>query len=154
MRDNFEIKMIKASLEAGIPVLGICRGIQVMNVALGGTLYEDMCGHKQGLDRHMPSHSVSTSGALSGIYPPVAKVNSFHHQAVKDVAPSLDKCAESDDGYTEGIYMPSHTFFVGVQWHPEHMLESDMSAKRLFETFIHNCDNYRKGRKNDKGSRT
>ena len=151
LRDYFEIKAVHVAIKLGLPVLGVCRGVQVMNVALGGTLYEDMSDHRQKHARHLPSHSVKVSGMLERIYPHTSGVNSFHHQAIKDVAPKLEVCAMSDDGYVEGVYMPGHPFFVGVQWHPEHMTKSDTSAKRLFRQFVNECAKYG-GKKNDKGT--
>ncbi len=154
LRDRFEIRALHIAIKLGLPVLGVCRGAQAMNVALGGTLHEDMSGHRQKLPRHLPSHSVTVSGALAGIYPHTAKVNSFHHQAIKDVASKLEVCAVSDDGHIEGVYMPQHPFFVGVQWHPEHMIRSDASAKRLFRKFINECSKYKGEKRNDKGTCT
>ena len=154
LRDRFEIRALHIAIKLGLPVLGVCRGAQVMNVALGGTLYEDMSGHRQTLPRHLPSHTVTVSGALGGIYPQTAKVNSFHHQAINNVSPKLEICAVSDDGYTEAVYMPHHPFFVGVQWHPEHMIKSDISAKRLFREFINECVKYKGEKQNDQGAST
>ena len=73
---------------------------------------------------------------LYGIYPPRTRVNSFHHQAVKKIGGELCGCAVSDDGYTEGIYLPGNDFFIGVQWHPEHMIYTDECAANLFGEFI------------------
>ncbi|MBQ7821589.1 MAG: gamma-glutamyl-gamma-aminobutyrate hydrolase family protein [Clostridia bacterium] len=150
LRDLFELRALKLALEYGMPVLGICRGAQVMNVALGGTLYQDMPGHRQSGAYHEPHHSVTVTEPLSEIYPEHSPVNSFHHQAIKKQANGLRVCAESDDGYIEGVYMPGHPFFVGVQWHPERMIQTDAAARRLFEKFTHECTAYKmKGKKND-----
>ena len=137
VRDEFEIQAVKAALDKGIPVLGICRGIQVINVALGGSLHQHIDGHMQKLDKMEPSHFVTlTESPLSDIYPKRCSVNSFHHQAVKRVGEGLRICAVSDDGCTEAVFMPGHPFFVGVQWHPEHMTESYSGAGKLFEAFV------------------
>ncbi len=137
LRDDFEIKAVRLALEKGLPVLGICRGIQVMNVALGGSLYQHIDGHMQKLDKSEPYHLVTlTESVLSGIYPKRCRVNSFHHQSVKQAGEGLRICAVSDDGCTEAVFMPGHRFFVGVQWHPEHMIKNDTGAKRLFEAFV------------------
>ena len=137
MRDEFEISVVRLAHKKGIPVLGICRGIQVMNVALGGSLYQHIDGHTQKLDKNKSSHFVTlTESPLSDIYPKRCRVNSFHHQAVKRVGDGLRICAVSDDGCTEAIFLPEHPFFVGVQWHPEHMTKNDTGARKLFEAFI------------------
>ena len=143
-RDALELQALAIAVRAGIPVLGICRGIQVMNVALGGTLYQDMPGHIQTAEYHKPHHKIRVSGCLKGIYPEVCAVNSFHHQAIKSLAGALKVCAFSDDGYIEGVYMPDSPFFVGVQWHPERMIGYDRSADRLFEKFARECDIYKR----------
>lgn len=139
MRDKFEINSVKAAVEMKLPVLGICRGIQVMNVAMGGTLFEDIARHKQNKPYHEPHHAVSVTSPLSKIYPKSAWVNSFHHQAINRVAPELEVCAVSEDGCVEAVYLPSHPFFLGVQWHPERMVKNDASALKLFDEFVHQC---------------
>ncbi len=137
LRDDFELKLVGLAVQKGIPVLGICRGIQVMNVALGGSLYQHMGGHMQELDKSQPSHFVTVTGSpLFECYGGRSRVNSFHHQALKRVAEGLRICAVSDDGCTEAVFMPNHPFFVGVQWHPEHMTKSDTGANKLFEIFV------------------
>ncbi len=136
-RDEFEIRAVRLARKKRIPVLGVCRGIQVMNVALGGSLYQHTDGHMQKLEKNEPSHFVTlTESVLSGIYPKRCKVNSFHHQAVKQIGEELRICGVSDDGCTEAIFLPEHPFFVGVQWHPEHMTKNDTGARKLFESFI------------------
>lgn len=137
LRDAFEIKAARLAAEKKVPVLGICRGIQVMNVAFGGSLYEDMGGHMQRENKSSPSHFVTvTSSPIFDIYGKRSRVNSFHHQAVKRIGDGLRICAVSDDGYTEAVFLPGHPFFVGVQWHPEHMVRTDASAAKLFEKFV------------------
>lgn len=146
-RDEFEIALVKLCAMRGIPTLGICRGIQVMNVAFGGSLYQDINGHMQNAPKSEGCHEVRVTDMLARIYPEAASVNSFHHQAIKRVAPSFTVCARSDDGYVEGICQRYADFFIGVQWHPEHMVNSDKSARMLFEEFVHACERYRKRRK-------
>lgn len=139
MRDEFELAVAKLAYKKKIPTLGICRGIQVMNVAFGGTLYEDMPGHRQTLPKDEPFHSVTLTGILNEICGESIKVNSFHHQAVKDVSSDMTVCAVAGDGYVEGIYLEDADFYVGVQWHPEHMINKYRHAERLFEAFIDAC---------------
>ena len=132
-RDAFDMKLIKKAVEKGIPVLGICRGVQVMNVAFGGTLYQDIptqlptysIQHSQKAPGSLGTHSV-TIDKNSVLYKQVGKekiaVNSFHHQAVKDVAPGFKVTAVSKDGCVEAIEMVKNPKVWGVQFHPEHLV--------------------------------
>lgn len=135
-RDEMELALIAAALERALPVLGICRGIQVLNVALGGTLVQDLS--LRGLDaaahqqrrrqpeppEWAPVHDVrleadSRLARLLGA--PAVGVNSFHHQAVDEVAPGLRATGRAPDGVVEGLESADDRFIVGVQWHPERM---------------------------------
>lgn len=144
MRDGFEMAMFPHALASGKPVLGICRGIQIMNVCLGGTLYQHIDHHRQeqpGTTREQKLNL--TKGGylqqLTGL--DEIRVNSFHHQNIKDLAPGLDVEAVSDDGYVEAVRDPKHPFFVGVQFHPEIYIgqEDDDHSLKLFEAFIEAC---------------
>ena len=144
VRDSFEMAMFSLALETGKPMFGICRGIQVMNVCKGGTLYQHIDGHRQenaGTNHKQPLKL--TKGGfmqqltdLETIY-----VNTFHHQNIKDLALGLDVEAVSDEGYVEAIRDPSHPFFVGVQFHPEIYIgqDDDDHSLKLFEAFIEAC---------------
>ena len=143
LRDTLELDAVEIALELGLPVFGICRGVQVMNVALGGTLHQHIDGHRQTGEYHEPHHKVTVSDVLEGIYPKTAYVNSFHHQVINKLADKLELCAMSEDGYIEGVYMPCHRFFVGVQWHPERMVRTDGAARRLFCEFARHCTEYK-----------
>ena len=146
IRDRIELLLVPAFLRAEKPILGICRGIQTLNVALGGTLYQDLpsqyapCApenHSQEPPYSNPTHSVNViSGtAFAGIaQADELQVNSMHHQAVKDVAPGLTVCATSPTGVTEAVEMPGKPFVIGVQWHPERL--TDPASLRLFERFV------------------
>ncbi|MBO7148395.1 MAG: gamma-glutamyl-gamma-aminobutyrate hydrolase family protein [Clostridia bacterium] len=143
LRDKLELDAVEIALELGIPVLGICRGVQLMNVALGGTLYQHIDGHRQTGEYHEPHHKVTVSDVLEEIYPKTAYVNSFHHQVINKLADKLEVCAMSEDGFIEGVYIPGHRFFVGVQWHPERMVMTDGAARRLFCEFARHCTEYK-----------
>ncbi len=133
-RDYYELALAKLAYERGMPTLGICRGIQIMNVALGGTLHLDIPSHSQTLERSQPSHSVTIEAHshLRRIIPAQSNrtlsVNSFHHQAVDRTAPMLTVCAISSDSIIEAIEARDDRFYIGVQWHPEHMPNTSASA--------------------------
>ena len=131
-RDRYEIELVRRFLDAGKPVLGICRGHQVLNVAFGGTLYQDLNVqgateriHRSQGEYHRNVHEVDLApgGWLAGRYPGIerARVNTIHHQAVKDVGPGLAVDATStDDGIVEAVRLvDSDGWAIGVQWHPE-----------------------------------
>ena len=146
-RDALDAAIIPAALEReGLPVLGICRGIQVLNVFCGGTLYQDLSmrentalQHRQHAPRDHASHEAEIepdtmlAGALDAA---TVRVNSFHHQAVRDVAPDFVVSARAPDGVIEGIELPDHRFCVAVQWHPEHMALRHQHAQRLFRALV------------------
>lgn len=145
LRDAYEIELVKQAKLQNKPLLGICRGMQVMNVALGGTLYQDLSligpdclQHRQSADRDRPSHSirVAENTWLRGVLGGGARVNSFHHQAIKAVANDFIVNAVSPDGVIEGIEKTNAPFMLGVQWHPEHMIREDAKTLSLFEQFL------------------
>ncbi len=150
-RDQMEISLLPLVLELKKPVLGICRGIQVLNIALGGNIWQDIAdqtdrefpiAHSQPFDYTLPCHTVSIAeGSLLAQITGCTslKVNSMHHQAVKDLAPGLAASAWSPDHLTEALEMPGYPFFVGVQWHPEYLWEKNDEAFRLFQTFVKTC---------------
>lgn len=132
-RDTFELALVGAIRERDLPLLSICRGIQVLNVAFGGSLIQDIddqtatpLSHRQqrtGLSRNDTSHDVTIA---EGAHPlrqlvdaATLPVNSFHHQAIRDVGPGLDVIATAPDGVIEAVVCPAMRFGLGVQWHPE-----------------------------------
>lgn len=144
--DYFYLKVIKAAAEMGKPVFGICKGIQAINVAFGGTLYQDIQGqlentikHNQSAPRECGTHDVKIEkdSFLGECLPEKIRINSFHHQSVKTLADGFKVIAQADDGVIEGIERTKGSFVAAVQWHPE-MMASHGNAEmmRLFEHFI------------------
>ncbi len=153
-RDHTELLLAGWALEQDLPVLGICRGIQLLNVAAGGTLYQHIPAQVPGAVRHdhrlqersweTPSHAVhiepgSRVAAMVGAEQILT--NSFHHQSVKDVAPGFEVAGRAEDGVVEAIENRTKPFAVAVQWHPEGMFRSDTYARRIFEAFVAACKN-------------
>jgi putative glutamine amidotransferase len=146
-RTQFELAVTKGALDADKPVLGICGGQQLLNVALGGTLIqhipdevENALAHEQPNPRTEPGHSVAIArGTLLHriTQADTLEVNSAHHQAVKDVAPGVVVDARAPDGVIEGIEDPRRRFCIGVQWHPEYGISA--GDKRIFAAFIAAC---------------
>jgi putative glutamine amidotransferase len=120
-RTELELDLARLCLERGIPLLGICGGMQAMAVAAGGTLVQDlprMPAHEQITDPANPWHEVRIDGPGLAIFDAVEQVNSTHHQAVRESG-SLVVCGTSTEGVTEMVMLPGHPFALGVQWHPE-----------------------------------
>ncbi len=150
-RDQMEICLLPMVMELQKPILGICRGIQVLNIALGGNIWQDIpsqvtrdfpLAHSQPFSYDMPCHTVAlTEGSLLARISESSsiEVNSMHHQAVKDLAPGLIASAYSTDYLIEALEMPDYPFFIGVQWHPEYLWEKNKEAFRLFQTFVKAC---------------
>lgn len=144
LRDAAEPLLLRAFLAADKPVLGICRGIQVMNAVLGGDLYQDIKPFE-----HLPHNShwakvhtvtVRRGTLLSRILgQDTVLVNSQHHQAVDRVAPGFTLAALSEDGIVEAIEKPDARFCLGVQWHPEWLSDADPAMQGLFDAFVNAC---------------
>jgi putative glutamine amidotransferase len=145
-RATFEFEMAHLARAADVPVLGICGGMQALNVAFGGNLYQDISSqrsnplqHRQPTPATRLSHAVAIkSGSLLRRIVKTAsmRVNSSHHQSVKDVAPSLTASALAPDGVIEAIESPSRRFLLGIQWHPEFLFDHYPLHRRLFEAFL------------------
>lgn len=144
LRDAAEPLLLRAFLAADKPVLGICRGIQVMNAVLGGDLYQDIKPFE-----HLPHNghwakvhtvTVRRGTLLSRILgQDTVLVNSQHHQAVDQVAPGFTLAALSEDGIVEAIEKPDAGFCLGVQWHPEWLSDADPAMQGLFDAFVNAC---------------
>ena len=145
-RDEMETVVLNKAMSAGKPILGICRGIQFINAALGGTLYQDLptqhpseVNHHQDRPYDVPVHDVEITEDS-----PIHKclnvsrlsVNSYHHQAVRETAPGLKEMAVSPDGIVEALYKPDYGFLWAVQWHPEFSYRTDESSRLIFKALI------------------
>lgn len=144
-RDFFEIKLAQAMYEKQKPIFGICRGSQVLNVAMGGTLYQDIYSqheqkllkHSQDAPRKYPTHFIKiekNSKLYKIIKQEKIKVNTYHHQSIKDPGKDLYISSRAKDSIVESIECKKHPFAIGVQWHPEYI--EDEPSKALFITFI------------------
>ena len=148
-RDQFEFFVFPYLFATNKPILGICRGCQLLNVALGGTLYQDIPSmiksdliHRQGEPHFKPSHDVYLIEGTP-LYDLMGStcipVNSFHHQCAKVLGKELICMARADDGVTEAFYHPTHRFLWGIQWHPERSVECDENSKKIFGVFVDAC---------------
>lgn len=150
-RDWAELTLVRWAVADQKPILAVCRGIQIINVAAGGTLYQDLSfQHPDPIkhdyfpfDGHYPRDLlvhpilVEKQSRLSKILgQEQVKVNSMHHQGIKELAPGLIPSALAPDGLIEGIEAPNGHFMVGVQWHPEELIQSDPAMRQLFAEFM------------------
>jgi putative glutamine amidotransferase len=145
-RDAIELKMVRAAASDGKPFLGICRGCQVVNVALGGNLYTHIADQlPKALDHSYPGsmrtvlvHEVKLEeGTQIGeiFSEPIIKVNSLHHQGLKDIASALRVTGHAPDGLVEAVELPDHPFGLAVQWHPEWLTDQE-GTRNLFRKFV------------------
>lgn len=154
-RDALEMKLVRLAAQQGLPFLGICRGAQVINVALGGSLYTDIEAQKPGAERHdyrfeFPRDKIahvvkirpgSLLSSLTG--GTELSVNSLHHQAIDSMPAHLQPVAHSADGLVEAVELRNHVFGLGVQWHPEWLVESPGNLA-IFRGFINAAGKSRK----------
>jgi putative glutamine amidotransferase len=146
LRDSIELSLFQAACKGGKPFLGICRGIQLVNVGLGGTLYTHIPDqHPNAIDHTYPGNMrtvlahevrVEVGTRLAEILgEPALRVNSLHHQGLKDVAPGLRVTAYAPDHLVEAVELPEHPFGQAVQWHPE-WLTDQQPTRNLFKAFV------------------
>jgi putative glutamine amidotransferase len=148
-RDVLELELTERALDQGLPLLAICRGVQVLNVALGGSLHQHLpashpegrIAHAQQAPRDQPTHDVKVTvegtrlGAVLGA--PELRVNSFHHQALKRLGRGLREVAWAPDGVIEGVDLPeARGLVLAVQWHPEDLVGRDPAARNLFDALV------------------
>lgn len=150
-RDQLEIEFLPFILALKKPILAICRGMQVLNIALGGDIYQDIehrklaninVGHYQKSRGDVPTHYVNVR--KDTLLHKIVKtekitVNSYHHQAINKIAKGLEVAGYSNDGYIEAVTMEEYPFLLGVQWHPEELYEEDKTSKLIFRAFIQAC---------------
>jgi putative glutamine amidotransferase len=155
-RDAFEMALLGHALEQSVPVLGICRGLQVLNVALGGTLYQDLpsqfgndglIAHRQQMPKWQWTHEIEVSGGsgtASIMESTDLRVNSYHHQAIKDLAEPLVAVAYASDGVIEAVESPdlSDHWLLGVQWHAEAMRDVGSEHRNLFGALVTAAERY------------
>ncbi len=146
-RDAFEIDLCRKAMERDLPLLGVCRGHQTMNVAMGGTLYQDLFTQRPNTLGHLPvkmpvdtlyhTVEIEEDTLLAEIFNAgELHVNSYHHQAVRDVAPPFRVTALATDGVIEAMEAPDKTFALGVQWHPEDLTVKHPQFMNLFKAFV------------------
>ena len=151
--DHVELLLARLALRNNIPILGICRGIQMLNIAAGGDIYQDLAAqraetliHDQKAPWWYPTHAIEIqpqTTLLEILGEPRLRVNSYHHQAVRNVAPNFRVSALASDGVIEAIENPSLRYAIGVQWHPEQMYREYPLFKRLFVTLVEEAGNGR-----------
>lgn len=155
LRDTMELNLLSLVTAARKPILGICRGIQLINIGLGGTIYQDIkkqnpvkapVAHDQPFYYDIPCHTVNLvpgtilSGLIGQPDGGAIQVNSMHHQSLKTIAPGLVACGHSPDGLVEAVEKPDYPYLLAVQWHPEYLWEKDAAAAVLFQSFVKACE--------------
>lgn len=144
--DCFHLDFMKYTLTTSLPILAICRGMQVLNIALGGTIYQDISLRNEVSQNHMQNsesrgdvcHRIACAknSVLYNICGSFLETNSFHHQCVKTIGRGLSVAAATADGVVEAVEDSSRSFLMGIQWHPECMYESSPPMRELFSRFI------------------
>lgn len=151
LRDNFELALFEEAYNRDMPILGVCRGTQLINVALDGNLYQDIFSQVPNCNGHMPSEmqvydlfhviDIEENSKLFDIFnTKELEVNSFHHQGIKNLGKDLKVTATSRDGVVEGIESLSKKFLIGVQWHPEDLVLKHKEFLKLFKALINSIE--------------
>lgn len=148
-RDIMDQRLLVSAIGMNMPVLGICRGLQLLNAALGGKLYQDLPTEYRREVNHVmkPPYHRSVHKVTILKHTPLAEiigekkigVNSYHHQGIKDLASCLQPMAISEDGLIEAAYMPEKHFVMGVQWHPEFSYQTTPESKDIAQAFVDAC---------------
>ena len=138
-RDIFELALIKEAIQQKKPIFSVCRGTQLFNVAMGGTLFQDIEDHWQDSTAEYTTQRLATEpdNILREIYGEISHINSFHHQSIKDLAPNLKVIAyDPKDNIIEAVMTTDQIRFLGVQWHPESLYENRPKDKKLFDYVV------------------
>lgn len=149
-RDQFELDLTHWALDRSLPLLGVCRGMQVLNVAQGGTLYQDVPMQRPDAKLHLRTSQprsqrihgieVRPGSRLAEIFGSThQEVNSLHHQAVNRIGKDIEVVAWAEDGIAEAMEIPSRPFVLAVQYHPEELAPDDEASRRLFAAFVRAC---------------
>lgn len=148
-RSAFELRIVKMAMEREMPIIGICGGMQMINVAAGGSLYQDIrselpgsLAHQKEEAKDLPNHPITIREGtllLKITNLTQVKVNSSHHQCLKKVAPGFIVNAISPDGVIEGIERGKKGFVIGLQWHPEYLFNDDPANRRIIDAFLRQC---------------
>ena len=155
--DKFEIEIIDSARNVGCPIFGICRGIQIINIAYGGTLFQDMsyspeyddemihAQNEAGISSYFSVHEVNIEkeSLLHALYGDSLKTNSLHHQSVDKLGRDLHIIGRTKDGAIEAVLSAVDPFVFAVQWHPEKMFEANQTHLKVFEAFIQACKHNR-----------
>lgn len=155
-RDTFEIQLMEKAFARDLPILAICRGVQVMNVQQGGNLHQDIHSNTDSKKEHAQrnqkagEHDVFDEIEIPEGDNPVSQalgagtkaINSFHHQSLNEVANTLEVVAKSDDGIIEAVYAPNQQFAVGTQWHPERLAAEQPEQQELFNDLVEAARSY------------
>ncbi|MGE4215411.1 MAG: gamma-glutamyl-gamma-aminobutyrate hydrolase family protein, partial [Anaerotignaceae bacterium] len=155
IRDTFEIALTRLALRQNMPILGICRGMQIMAAAADGKIVQDIKSsicHMQKSPRHVKTHTVNIkkdSRLFSICGTKKMAVNSFHHQSVLDCGKHFRPCALSADGIIEAMENKKKFFALGVQWHPEHLYNTNQCQKNIFSALITEAEKNKEDSKND-----
>lgn len=146
--DQYEITLTRFALSHNKPILGICRGCQLLNIVLGGNVYQDLSEyptvhlkHSQKARRHEATHTVQIKpdSLIHDLFGDSLEVNSFHHQAICNLGKGVTATAHAKDNIIESIQLMTKPFVLGVQWHPEIMLNQSSAMLPLFQAFINAC---------------
>ena len=145
-RDKMELQLLELAFQQDLPVLGICRGLQLLNVCFGGTLYQDLpeqvsnsISHHQIPPYDQPVHTVSVlpeTPLAALLEQETLAVNSYHHQGILKLAEALQPMAVAPDGLIESVWLPEKAFVWGVQWHPEYDYQKNVASQQIFQAFV------------------